>query len=262
MSFVIAAPEYVAAAATDLANIGSAISSANSAAAFRTSGVLAAGADEVSEVIAALFGAHAQAYQALSAQAASFHQQFVRLMNIGSAEYAVAEAANASPLQTLQQDLLGAINAPTELLLGRPLIGNGANAAPGSGANGQAGGLLWGTGGDGGSGGAAHPNGGNGGPAGLFGTGGAGGNGLGESAAIGGHGGAGGAGGLIFGTGGAGGAGGFSTTSSSADFKGATVGPAAMPGCSASAGPAVRAAITSEVEPRPTDGGVTAAWVG
>ena len=57
---MIAAPEYVAAAATDLANIGS----ANAAATFQTPGVLAAGADEVSEIIAALFGAHAQAYQA------------------------------------------------------------------------------------------------------------------------------------------------------------------------------------------------------
>jgi hypothetical protein len=38
---------------------------------------LAAGADQVSEGIAALFGSHAQAFQALSAQAASFHQQFV-----------------------------------------------------------------------------------------------------------------------------------------------------------------------------------------
>jgi hypothetical protein len=72
MSFVIAAPEFVSAAASDLANIGSAIGQANAAAALPTSGVLAAGADEVSAAVASLFGAHAQAYQALSAQAASF----------------------------------------------------------------------------------------------------------------------------------------------------------------------------------------------
>ncbi len=36
-------------------------------------------------------------------------------------------AVNADPLQTLEQDILGAINAPTQTLLGRPLIGNGAN---------------------------------------------------------------------------------------------------------------------------------------
>ncbi|EUA88758.1 PE family protein [Mycobacterium ulcerans str. Harvey] len=45
-----------------------------------TTAVLAAGADEVSAVIAALFAAHGQAYQTLSAQAAQFHDQFVAAM--------------------------------------------------------------------------------------------------------------------------------------------------------------------------------------
>ena len=156
MSFVIAAPEYVAAAATDLSNIGSAISSANSAALGPTSSVLAAGADQVSAQIAAVFGAHAQAYQALSAQAASFHQQFVQLMNGGAAQYGVTEAANASPLQTVEQELLGVINTPSQLLTGRPLIGNGANGAPGTGANGGDAGWLFGNGGAGGQIGRAH----------------------------------------------------------------------------------------------------------
>jgi len=114
MSYVIAAPEFVSAVATDLANIGSTISSANAAALAPTSGVLAAGADDDSVAIAGLFGVHAQAYQALSAQAASFHQQFVQLMNGGSAQYAAVEAANASPLQTVEQGLLNVINEPTE----------------------------------------------------------------------------------------------------------------------------------------------------
>ena len=123
MSYVIAAPESVSAAATDLANIGSAISSANAAALAPTSDVLAAGADEVSAAVAGLFTAHAEAYQTLSAQAASFHQQFVQLMNAGSAQYAAREAANAaanvSPLQTLRQDLLRRHQCATELLVGR-----------------------------------------------------------------------------------------------------------------------------------------------
>lgn len=67
MSFVSVAPEIVVAAATDLAGIGSAISAANAAAAAPTTAVLAAGADEVSAAIAALFGAHGQAYQTVSA---------------------------------------------------------------------------------------------------------------------------------------------------------------------------------------------------
>ena len=48
MSFVIAVPEYVTAAASDLANIGSTISAANTAAAAPTSAIVAAGGDEVS----------------------------------------------------------------------------------------------------------------------------------------------------------------------------------------------------------------------
>jgi hypothetical protein len=55
MSFVITAPEMATAAASDLGSIGSAISAANAAAAARTGRVLAAGADEVSQGIAALF---------------------------------------------------------------------------------------------------------------------------------------------------------------------------------------------------------------
>ncbi len=142
MAFLIAAAEMVGAAATDLANSGSTISVANAVASFPTTGVLAAGADEVSASIAALFGAHAQAYQALSARAAEFHAQFVQALNAGAGAYASAEAANASPLQTVDQDLLGVISAPAQAVLGRPLIGNGTDAAAGSGSNGGDAGIL------------------------------------------------------------------------------------------------------------------------
>src|ERR1700731_5511524 len=148
MSFVIATPEFIASGAPDLATIGSTVGAANAAAAARTTELVAAGADEVSTSVAALFGAHAQAFQTLSAEAAAFHQQFVRLINAGVASYAASEAANASPLQTLEQDLLGAINAPTQTLVGRPLIGNGADGGPGQ--NGGPGGILIGNGGNGG----------------------------------------------------------------------------------------------------------------
>ncbi|MGV7725554.1 PE family protein, partial [Mycobacterium kansasii] len=67
MSFVIAVPELMAAAATDLAGIGSTIGAANAAAAGNVESVLAAGADEVSAAVAAVFGAHAQSYRAVSA---------------------------------------------------------------------------------------------------------------------------------------------------------------------------------------------------
>lgn len=65
MSFVIAVPEALTMAASDLANIGSTINAANAAAALPTTGVVAAAADEVSAAVAALFGSYAQSYQAL-----------------------------------------------------------------------------------------------------------------------------------------------------------------------------------------------------
>lgn len=113
MSFLIASPEALAATATYLTGIGSAISAANAVAAAPTTEILAAGTDEVSTAISALFGAHAQAYQALSAHVAAFHDQFVHTLTAGAGSYMAAEAAAASPLQALQLELLNAINAPT-----------------------------------------------------------------------------------------------------------------------------------------------------
>src|ERR1700758_3011158 len=157
MSSLIAVPELITTAATDLSNIGSTLSAANAAAAPPTTGVLAAAEDEVSAAIAAVFSAHGQGFQALGAQAAVFHAQFVQALTEGAGSYVSAEAANvaaftANPAQTIQQDLLGLINAPSLALTQRPLIGNGANGAPGTGAPGGAGGWLFGNGGAGGSG--------------------------------------------------------------------------------------------------------------
>ena len=107
MSYLVAAPEMLAAASADLEGIRSVLSAANAAAAAPTSGVLAAGTDEVSAALASLFSGHAGVYQALSTQAASFHQQFVQAMSTGGALYADAEAANASligaPVQAAAQ---------------------------------------------------------------------------------------------------------------------------------------------------------------
>lgn len=123
MSLLITSPATVAAAATHLAGIGSALSTANAAAAAPTTALSVAGADEVSVLIAALFEAYAQEYQALSAQALAFHDQFVQALNMGAVCYAAAETANATPLQalqTVQQNVLTVVNAPTQALLGRP----------------------------------------------------------------------------------------------------------------------------------------------
>ena len=171
MSYLVAVPDIFASTAGDLANIGAALSAANAAAATPTTAIAAAAADEVSAAIASLFSHEAQAYQALNAQAEAFHQQFVQALNASAAAYASAEDVNV--LQLLEQGVLNLINAPTNLLLGRPLIGDGANGtAPGQ--AGQAGGLLFGNGGNGAPGGNGQ-SGGAGGDAGLIGNGGAGG---------------------------------------------------------------------------------------
>ncbi|TDK95035.1 PE family protein [Mycobacterium paragordonae] len=197
MSFLAVAPDWVTSAAADLENIGSALAAANAAAALPTTGVAAAAADEVSTAIASLFAGFGQEYQAINTQLSAFQQQFVLLLGGSAGSYATAEATAASVLDPV----FGIINTPTQLLLGRPLIGDGAAGTAAS-PNGGAGGLLWGNGGAGysqtvaGAGGA-------GGSAGFVGNGGAGGTG-----ANGGAGGAGGNGGWLYGNGGWGGTGG------------------------------------------------------
>ncbi|MCV7078107.1 PE family protein, partial [Mycobacterium szulgai] len=141
MSFMFASPQLMAAAAADVAGIGSTVSAAAHTASANTTQLLSAAGDEVSTSIAALFSAHGQQFQAINAQAATFHDQFLRTLSASANSYAVAEAAN-----TVQQELLAAINAPTQMLLGRNLIGDGANATTPGGKGGD-GGLLWGNGG-------------------------------------------------------------------------------------------------------------------
>ncbi|WP_186241783.1 PE family protein, partial [Mycobacterium simulans] len=137
MSYVLADLDVLAVAAGDVAGIGSSVSAANAAAAAATTGLLAAAGDEVSAAIARLFSSHGEQYQALSVQAAGFHEQFVRALSNAGGSYALAEAAAASPLDTV----LALINGPTQLLLGRPLIGNGSDGAAGTGAGGGGGGI-------------------------------------------------------------------------------------------------------------------------
>jgi hypothetical protein len=98
MSYVIVAPAMMSAAATDLTGIGSSLNGANAAAAASTTNVIPAAADEVSAAIASLLSSHGKAFQALSAQAARFHSQFVQALNAGARAYAATEAANAEPL--------------------------------------------------------------------------------------------------------------------------------------------------------------------
>ena len=118
-AFVIAVPEFVASAATDLSTIGSGLSAANAAAAAPTTAVGAAAGDEVSAAIASLFSWHAKEFQALGARAAAFHAEFVRALSGVGGAYSLTEAANASPLGTVEHDVLAVINAPTAPLNAR-----------------------------------------------------------------------------------------------------------------------------------------------
>jgi PE family len=96
MSFVTTQPESLGEAAGSLQGIGSAMMAGNASAAAPTTGVVPAAADEVSALTAAQFAAHAQLYQAVSAQAAAIHEMFVQTLSASGASYAVTEAANAA----------------------------------------------------------------------------------------------------------------------------------------------------------------------
>jgi len=95
MAFVSTQPEDLTAAAGNLQGIGSSVTAQNAAAAAPTTGVVPAAADEVSALTALQFAAHAQTYQAISAQAAAIHDMFVTTLGNSAGSYAATEAANA-----------------------------------------------------------------------------------------------------------------------------------------------------------------------
>jgi hypothetical protein len=129
MGYVIGAPEMIAAAATDVAAIGSTLSAAHTAAAARTVALVPAAADEVSASVAHLFSQHAADYQALAGQATAFHEQFVQHLTASAGSYASAEAANASLLQPLTASA-GSFTSTVAALQGQILnFLNSANAA-------------------------------------------------------------------------------------------------------------------------------------
>jgi len=98
MSFVITQPEMMTAATGDLQGIGGAMVAANAAAAAPTTGVVPAAADVVSALTAAQFSAHAQLYQAISAQAAAIQELFATTLGTSAASYALTETASATAL--------------------------------------------------------------------------------------------------------------------------------------------------------------------
>jgi hypothetical protein len=106
MSYVIAAPELMTAAAGDLAGIGSSLSEAHAAAAIHTVALVPAAADEVSAGVAHLFSGYAEDFHGLAGRAAAFQEQFVGHLKAGAGSYAAAEGVNASLLRPLIDELL------------------------------------------------------------------------------------------------------------------------------------------------------------
>lgn len=118
MSAVIAVPELMAGAATDLAAIGSTLNAAHLIAAPPTLGVPPAAADEVSTAIAHLFSEHAQDYQRLAGKAAAFQEQFVQHLTASASTYAGAEAADVALLQPFNA-IAGSIGGAVAALPGQ-----------------------------------------------------------------------------------------------------------------------------------------------
>jgi hypothetical protein len=122
MSYVIADPEIMTSAASDLAAIGSNVDAAHMVAAARTTSVIPAAADEVSASIAHLFSQHAANYQAMAAQAAAFNDQFVQHLAAGAFSYTDVEAAIAAFLQNLPAKVNGFVSTLTPQQLANVLL--------------------------------------------------------------------------------------------------------------------------------------------
>lgn len=107
-------------AADAVAGFGSAIDEAGTAAAAGTTTLAAAAADEVSAAVASLFSDYGLAYQQVSAVAATFHRQFVQMMDAAAGAYAQAETINASALAAAGQTALGAVNTASPVSIIAP----------------------------------------------------------------------------------------------------------------------------------------------
>lgn len=128
MSFLVATPEMVTAAAGNLADIGSTLNQAAAAAAGSTTSIAAAAADGVSTAISRLFARYGRQFQDLIARAATFHNEFLTLLNGAAAAYLDTEMANAAGAAATNP-ILGGVG---------PILGGG-------GGGGILGGLLGGS---------------------------------------------------------------------------------------------------------------------
>lgn len=127
MTNMLAVPQVVTAAAADIAEIATAVKHAELAAQGPTAGVAVAAADEVSAAIAAFFSTYGRGYQALSRQAAAFHDAFAQALKSAADSYAQAEVVASATLaaltesaETLLAPVSGNVTAGTQALLAVP----------------------------------------------------------------------------------------------------------------------------------------------
>jgi hypothetical protein len=99
--YVVAAPDFLVAAAEDLAATGSAVRAANTAAAYSITSMLAAAQDEVSTAVAALFGAFVREYQAVAEHTSRYQEGLVLRLTAGANTCLTAEIANATRAQAI-----------------------------------------------------------------------------------------------------------------------------------------------------------------
>jgi PE family len=95
MSFLIAVPELVQAAADDLLGAGASLADSVAAVAGSMTEIAGPGQDEVSVQLASVFSGVGDQFKELHARAQSFQTQFVRMLSAGADGYAGAEIANA-----------------------------------------------------------------------------------------------------------------------------------------------------------------------
>jgi len=132
MSFMFVTPDGVQDAAQALSRIHSSLSEASAAVAAPTTGIVAAGQDEVSIAIASLSAASATS----SKVSAPRRRRFTRIHQLdGSRGECLSRHRGGQRLTSAdaRAERAGVINAPTEALLGRPLIGSGSSGAAGTG---------------------------------------------------------------------------------------------------------------------------------
>src|SRR5258705_2064725 len=142
MSFLTAIPEELAAAAAQLAAIGSSLTAQNAGAAAPTTAIAPAAADQVSILQSGIFTAYGALYQQIAAEAQAIQEQFVQTLGLSSGTYASTEASNAaanalssassaasSPVNDFITAVSTAFGGPLTSIGGQPfsLSGNSAN---------------------------------------------------------------------------------------------------------------------------------------